>query len=583
MSRARLAAPILAASAVFASPVAADPPRRVEVGGFLGLDYFGDDIELGNSWAPEQVPGTSLLLGGRVGFIAFPDLLRASSYDPQLGVEAEGKLALAATGESDEGGRGSFAAPVLGWRVHAIARLKSSYLLTPHLVVGVGGESVLTGSPFMADDTDAAFYWGPGVSWKLTDRLDGRVDLRHGLTAGRVDDVVSTFEVHFGVQTGWDLQPGKAAPPRPPVDTDGDGLVDPDDDCPKEAETVNGFRDRDGCPDVADRDGDGILDPDDQCVDEPETENDIDDADGCPEIDFDGDGLLGSQDGCPQAAEDFDRFQDEDGCPDLDNDGDGKPDMSDVCPSEPETYNGFDDEDGCPDEVPKIVKQFTGVIDGITFDFGKARIRPKSKKTLNAAAAILREYAAIRIRIEGHTDDRGARERNMALSQKRADAVKWYLVDQGIAADRIETVGHGPDVPRASNKTNKGRAQNRRIEFHILISDQSGTVTSPTPGTQPTPPAPEPAPPTPPTPEAQPAPPTPAPPTPAPPTPAPDAQPAPPAPTPEAQPTPPAPAPPAPAPAPTPPDIQPAPTPAPPPPSPPISPPGTTPPISDHR
>ena len=79
VSRARLAAPILAASAVFASPVAADPPRRVEVGGFLGLDYFGDDIELGNSWAPEQVPGTSLLLGGRVGFIAFPDLLRASS------------------------------------------------------------------------------------------------------------------------------------------------------------------------------------------------------------------------------------------------------------------------------------------------------------------------------------------------------------------------------------------------------------------------------------------------------------------------------------------------------------------------
>ena len=615
VSRVRLAAPILAASAVLASPVAADPPRRIEVGGFLGLDHFGDDIELGNAWAPEQVPGTSLLLGGRIGFIAFPDLWRGSSYDPQLGVEGEGKLALASTGESDEGGRDSFAAPVLGWRIHAIARLKSNYLLTPHLVVGVGGESVITSSPFMADDTDAAFYWGPGVSWKLTDRLAGRVDLRHGLTAGRVDDVVSTFEIHFGVQTGWDLHPGKAAPPPAPVDTDGDGLLDPDDDCPKEPETVNGFRDRDGCPDVADRDGDGILDPDDACVDEPETKNEIDDADGCPEIDYDGDGLLGSKDGCPQAAEDFDRFQDEDGCPDLDNDGDGKPDMSDVCPAEPETYNGFDDEDGCPDEVPKIVKQFTGVIDGITFDFGKARIRPKSKKTLNAAAAILREYAAIRIRIEGHTDDRGARERNMALSQKRADAVKWYLVDQGIAADRIETVGHGPDVPRASNKTNKGRAQNRRIEFHILISDQSGTVTSPAPETQPTTPTPTPAPETQPTaptptpapetppptpaPDAQPMPPAPTPapdaqPTPpAPPTPAPDAQPTPPAPTPapDAQPTP---APPAPTPGPDaqptpPPDAPPtptppAPTPAPSPaPSPPISPPGTTRPISDHR
>lgn len=139
MSRVRLAAPILAASAVLASPVAADPPRRIEVGGFLGLDHFGDDIELGNAWAPEQVPGTSLLLGGRIGFIAFPDLWRGSSYDPQLGVEGEGKLALASTGESDEGGRDSFAAPVLGWRIHAIARLKSNYLLTPHLVVGVVG------------------------------------------------------------------------------------------------------------------------------------------------------------------------------------------------------------------------------------------------------------------------------------------------------------------------------------------------------------------------------------------------------------------------------------------------------------
>ena len=500
MPRVRLAASLSLISGAVATlvltpswsvaPAAADPPRRVEVGGFLGLDYFGDDIELGNSWAPEQVPGTSILLGGRAAFYFLPDLWRSSeTYDPQLGVEAEGKLALASTGESDEGGRDGYFAPVIGWRVHAIARLRAGWLLTPHLVVGVGGESVLSSSPFLEDDTDAAVSWGPGVSWKLTDRVDGRVDLRHAITSGRQDDTVSTVEVHFGVQTGWDLATRKATPPAPPRDTDGDGLVDPDDECPLEPETVNGFRDRDGCPDVADRDGDGILDPDDQCLEDPENINGIDDADGCPEIDEDGDGLLGSRDACPQAAEDFDRFQDEDGCPDLDNDSDGKPDMSDVCPGDPETYNGFDDDDGCPDELPKIVKDYTGVIAGITFDFAKARIRPSSKKTLNAAAKILREYAAIRIRIEGHTDDRGKRERNLALSQKRADAVKWYLVDQGIAADRIETVGHGPDLPRASNKTNKGRGQNRRIEFHILIVDQSGTITSPAPATQPTAPS----------------------------------------------------------------------------------------------
>jgi hypothetical protein len=108
-----------------------------------------------------------------------------------------------------------------------------------------------------------------------------------------------------------------------------------------------------------------------------------------------------------------------------------------------------------------------------SFDFGKARIRPGSKKTLDKAATTLREYPSIRIRVEGHTDDRGKRDKNMALSQKRADAVKWYLVDKGIAADRVDTVGHGPDKPRATNKTNKGRAQNRRIEFHIVFQDPS--------------------------------------------------------------------------------------------------------------
>jgi hypothetical protein len=196
-----------------------------------------------------------------------------------------------------------------------------------------------------------------------------------------------------------------------------------------------------------------------------------------------------------------------------------------VCPADPEVYNGFDDDDGCPDELPRVIKQYTGVIQGITFEFAKARIRPASKKTLNQAAKILREYAAIRIRIEGHTDDRGSRERNLALSQKRADAVKWYLVDQGIAADRIETVGHGPDVPRATNKTNKGRAENRRIEFHIIVDDQTGTVVSPAPAPESQPTAPAPAP------ETQPT------------APAPETQPTAPAPAPETQPSAPAPAP----------------------------------------
>jgi len=458
------------------------------VGGFVGLDHFGDDIELGNSWAAEQIPGTALLLGGRAGLVLLPDLLRGRDADLSAGVEGEAKLAFSSTGEVAEGGRDSYFAPVIGWRLQGILRLQTDFVLAPHLVVGVGGESVITSSPFMVDDTDATFLWGPGASWALTDRLDARVDLRHGLTAGRQDHIVSTFELQFGVVYGWDLG-GRQEAPRP-KDTDGDGFLDPDDKCPLEKETENDFEDEDGCPDVADRDGDGILDADDDCPDEPENKNGIDDEDGCPELDPDSDGLVGTQDACPTDAEDFDKFQDEDGCPDTDNDNDTIPDVSDACPGEPETWNGFEDTDGCPDVLPAVLKEFTGAIQGITFEYGKARIRPTSKKALDQAAATLREYTSIRLRVEGHTDDRGKREANMTLSLKRADAVKWYLIDKGIAADRIETVGLGPDRPRATNKTNKGRAENRRIEFHIVFQDPSANVA---PATQPTAPATQPA------------------------------------------------------------------------------------------
>lgn len=460
----------------------AEPPRRLEGGIFLGVDRFGDDIELGNSWAGEQIPGTSFLLGARFGLIFLPDLAPGAGVDPAIGVELEGKAALASTGELAENGRDSYFSPVYGWRAQVIGRLGLSGAFAPHLVVGLGGETVVTGSPFMVDDTDAAFHWGPGVSWHLGRTFDVRLDLRHGLTAGRTSNVVSTFEAQLGIVRAIEWGDRPAVAPRPRAkDSDGDGFLDPDDKCPRDKETENDFQDDDGCPDVADRDGDTILDPDDACVDEPENVNGIDDTDGCPELDTDGDGLIGPHDTCPDNAEDFDKFQDQDGCPDPDNDGDTRPDVSDACPDQPETYNGFDDDDGCPDELPKVLSSFTGVIKGITFDTAKARIRPRSRKTLDKAAATLREYAGIRIRIEGHTDDRGKRDKNLTLSQKRADAVKWYLVDKGIAPDRIDTVGHGPDVPVDPKKTAKARAKNRRIEFHIVFQSPSAPVPVPVP------------------------------------------------------------------------------------------------------
>jgi outer membrane protein OmpA-like peptidoglycan-associated protein len=466
-------------------PPAVAEPRRLELSAFIGIDYFGDDIELGNSWASEQKPGTAVVVGGRLTFIALPALVGGRTH-LDLGVEIEAKLAAASTGGSFDGGRGSYFAPVIGWRGHLIARIDGvTASLAPHVVVGGGGETVASTSPYMMDETDALFYYGAGLTWSVSRRWGVRLDGRHGLTAGREHEITSTLEVLIGASARWDL--ADRGPPPPPPDADGDGIDDDDDRCPAEPETANELEDSDGCPDSPDQDGDGLADAADRCPFDPEDANGIDDADGCPDKDEDADGVIGSSDACPIDPEDRDAFEDTDGCPDVDNDADGVADALDTCPLEAEVWNGITDEDGCPDELPEKVKAFEGVMAGVNFQNNKAKILASSKKVLARTVAVLREFPGLRVRIEGHTDSTGAREKNLALSRRRAEAVKWYLVDQGIAADRLETEGVGPDRPIADEATKSGRARNRRIEFHLLPTSKPGTA--PAPATQPTAPA----------------------------------------------------------------------------------------------
>ena len=158
----------------------------------------------------------------------------------------------------------------------------------------------------------------------------------------------------------------------------------------------------------------------------------------------------------PNEAEDKDGFEDDDGCPDLDNDKDGVPGARDKCPGEAETKNGYQDDDGCPDVVPAAVAKFTGVIKGITFRKGSAVLALSSMSTLKSALKVLKDYPELRIEISGHTSDDGTRERNMTLSQQRADAAKAYFVNAGIDPGRVVTVGYGPDKPIADNKTKGG-------------------------------------------------------------------------------------------------------------------------------
>ncbi|MEZ4459464.1 MAG: OmpA family protein [bacterium] len=294
--------------------------------------------------------------------------------------------------------------------------------------------------------------------------------------------------------------------PVGPNDTDGDGIMDPDDKCPTEPEDKDGWEDLDGCPDF-DNDNDKILDTDDACPDEPEDYDTFEDENGCPDPDndqdgvldvddkcpleagpaenagcpwgdTDGDGLLDNNDQCPKDPEDKDGFEDEDGCPDPDNDKDGILDVDDKCPLEPETINGKDDEDGCPDKGEskvRVTAEKIEILEKVFFDTNKDTIKERSFSILNQVGSVLKANPQITlIQVEGHTDDRGKDDYNLDLSQRRADSVRNYLIGRGIDANRLRAVGFGETKPIADNKSSKGRDTNRRVEFNIV--ETSGNV-----------------------------------------------------------------------------------------------------------
>ncbi len=190
--------------------------------------------------------------------------------------------------------------------------------------------------------------------------------------------------------------------------------------------------------------------------------------------DSDGDGVPIPGDMCPAVPEDRDGFQDDDGCPDPDNDGDGVFDVGDKCPTELETLNGVDDYDGCPDDPKPVVgsgikDNQIEIKDRIRFKQGSAELLPSDMLILDQVAAIMRANPTVkRFRIEGHTDNLGNREFNVDLAERRAWSVRSYLVTKGIEDTRLFAKGFGSTRPVAKNTSEAGRAQNRRVEFHIV-------------------------------------------------------------------------------------------------------------------
>ncbi len=277
------------------------------------------------------------------------------------------------------------------------------------------------------------------------------------------------------------------------TDRDGDGILDNVDKCPDEPEDVDTFEDEDGCPDP-DNDKDTVLDVEDQCPLVPGDPNNQ----GCPVTDRDGDGIVDDLDKCPDDPEDFDQFEDEDGCPDPDNDKDTVLDGVDSCPLQPgppansgcpvQDRDGDgvnDDVDQCPDVpgpkpkgCPKrvLVVKTADKIEikkQINFKTNKAIIKGRiSFVIIDQVAAVMKSNPELKIIIEGHTDSVGPDGYNLDLSDRRAAAVLDALMERGVGAARMESVGYGETKPIASNKTRRGRASNRRVEFTIVQDKQ---------------------------------------------------------------------------------------------------------------
>lgn len=108
----------------------------------------------------------------------------------------------------------------------------------------------------------------------------------------------------------------------------------------------------------------------------------------------------------------------------------------------------------------------------ITFDVNQSSIKPNFSETLESVALVLKEFDKTTIQIEGHTDSTGSRDYNQLLSERRAGSVRDFLLNQGIDSKRTRAVGYGPRYPVASNDTEAGREQNRRVEL-TLIPTQS--------------------------------------------------------------------------------------------------------------
>ncbi len=325
--------------------------------------------------------------------------------------------------------------------------MSDRYLFTPYLSGGLG---VSQYKGYFA----TFIPLGVGLQLNLFDDAYLLINSQFRVAVSENANYHFYHSVGFAGTIGKRREPAKivAAPSLPiveaPKDRDGDGIIDSQDSCPD----IAGLLKFNGCPDS---DNDGIPDKDDKCPTVPGFAR----YQGCPIPDTDHDGINDEEDKCPTVPG-FARYQ---GCPIPDRDNDGVNDEEDKCPDVPgDPANG-----GCPIITKETEQKIEYAAKNIFFNTGRYTLLVVSSRPLDEVAAILVGNKDLKLDIDGYTDNAGAPEKNQLLSQQRADEVKKYLEGKGVAAARLNAAGHGQNSPVADNKTNAGRAKNRRVELHV--------------------------------------------------------------------------------------------------------------------
>ncbi len=294
---------------------------------------------------------------------------------------------------------------------------------------------------------------------------------------------------------------------KPRIDKDGDGLTDEEEKAygtnPKSPDSdKDGLIDSDEIniyhtnPSAADSDGDGSSDFDELKKHHTDPNHRDSDRDGLGDRvelrethtnplrpDTDGDGLSDGDEVVRYHTNPMRRDSDGDGLSDgaevrglfsnalaADSDRDGVADEADNCAGEAETRNGYEDGDGCPDTKPEFWAEIgeSYLLSEVTFSEGQTKPASSWVEQMERVYRTLRDFPELAFEIRGYADNTGETAQNLYISRARAQAIYDYLVNKGIARERLRCAGFGESNAIASNNSAEGRAKNRRIELYRL-------------------------------------------------------------------------------------------------------------------